>query len=61
MTCSSLLSPPSKSAPGGAGRTILDQATNETNVEIDLAMQGTASGASARRLANLTPLPLPPP
>ncbi len=39
--------PTIKVMPGGAGRTILDQATNETNVEIDLAMQGTATGADA--------------
>lgn len=39
--------PTIKVKPGGAGRTILDQTTNETNVEIDLAMQGTATGASA--------------
>jgi hypothetical protein len=41
------LKPTIKVMPGGAGRTILDQATNETNVEIDLAMQGTATGADA--------------
>jgi hypothetical protein len=41
------LKPTIKVMPGGAGRTILDQATNETNVEIDLAMQGTATGANA--------------
>lgn len=41
------LKPTIKVKPGGAGRTILDQATNETNVEIDLAMQGTATGADA--------------
>src|SRR5580704_2554120 len=41
------LKPTVKVMPGGAGRTILDQATNETNVEIDLAMQGTATGADA--------------
>src|ERR1700730_7887369 len=41
------LKPTIKVMPGGAGRTILDQATNETNVQIDLAMQGTATGASA--------------
>src|SRR3984885_16223094 len=41
------LKPTIKVKPGGAGRTILDQATNETNVEIDLAMQGTATGANA--------------
>jgi hypothetical protein len=41
------LKPTIKVTPGGAGRTILDQATNETNVEIDLAMQGTATGADA--------------
>jgi hypothetical protein len=39
--------PTIKVKPGGPGRTILDQATNETNVEIDLVMQGTATGASA--------------
>jgi hypothetical protein len=39
--------PTIKVLPGGAGRTILDQPTNETNVEIDLAMQGTATGADA--------------
>src|ERR1017187_2099821 len=39
--------PTVKVMPGGAGRTILDQATNETKVEIDLAMQGTATGADA--------------
>ena len=39
--------PTVKVTPGGAGRTILDQPTNETNVEIDLAMQGTATGADA--------------
>ena len=41
------LKPTVKVTPGGAGRTILGQATNETNVEIDLAMQGTATGADA--------------
>jgi hypothetical protein len=41
------LKPTIKVMPGGPGRTILDQATNETNVEIDLAMQGTATGADA--------------
>jgi hypothetical protein len=41
------LKPTIKVMPGGAGRTILDQATNETNVEIDLAMQGTATGTDA--------------
>ncbi len=41
------LKPTIKVMPGGAGRTILDQATNETNVEIDLAMQGTVTGADA--------------
>src|SRR3984885_10093214 len=35
------LKPTIKVNPGGAGRTILDQTTNETTVEIDLAMQGT--------------------
>ena len=39
--------PTVKVMPGGAGRTILDQSTNETKVEIDLAMQGTATGADA--------------
>src|SRR5580704_8697935 len=39
--------PTIKVKPGGPGRTILDQATNETNVEIDLVMQGTATGANA--------------
>ena len=39
--------PTVKVMPGGAGRTILDQATNETKVEIDLVMQGTATGADA--------------
>ena len=55
------LKPTIKVMPGGAGRTILDQATNETNVEIDLAMQGTATGADAPPLASLTPPPLLPP
>jgi hypothetical protein len=41
------LKPTIKVKPGAAGRTILDQATNETSVEIDLVMQGTATGASA--------------
>ena len=41
------LKPTVKVTPGVAGRTILDQPTNETNVEIDLAMQGTATGADA--------------
>lgn len=41
------LKPTIKVTPVGAGRTILDQATNETKVQIDLAMQGTATGASA--------------
>ena len=41
------LKPTVKVTPGGAGRTILGQATNETNVEIDLAMQGTATGPDA--------------
>jgi hypothetical protein len=41
------LKPTIKVTPGGAGRTILDQATNETIVEIDLAMQGTSSRADA--------------
>ena len=41
------LKPTIKVMPGGAGRTILDQTTNETNVEIDLAMQGTATGTDA--------------
>ena len=41
------LKPTIKVTPGGAGRTILDQPTNETNVEIDLAMQGAATGADA--------------
>src|SRR5579872_521318 len=39
--------PTVKVIPGGAGRTILDQPTNETKVQIDLAMQSTATGASA--------------
>ena len=39
--------PTVKVTPGGTGRTILDQPTNETMVEIDLAMQGTATGANA--------------
>ena len=39
--------PTIKVMPVGAGRTILDQPTNETNMEIDLAMQGTATGANA--------------
>jgi hypothetical protein len=39
--------PTIKVTPSGAGRTILEQATNETNVEIDLAMQGTATGSNA--------------
>jgi hypothetical protein len=39
--------PTSKFLPGGHARTILDQPTNETNMGIDLAMQGTATGASA--------------
>jgi hypothetical protein len=39
--------PTVKVKPAGAGRTILDQPTNETNVEIDLAMQAAATGASA--------------
>jgi hypothetical protein len=41
------LKPTIKVTPGVGGRTILDQPTTETNVEIDLAMQGTATGADA--------------
>jgi hypothetical protein len=42
-----IVTPTVKVTPGTDSRTILGQSTNETKVEIDLAMQGTATGPDA--------------